>query len=98
MYDPRAIFNKEPAVIAEAIRAILFVLVLAGLLNLGEELLAGIALVVSLVLSLFVRQASTPTASPTLKTGTEVTVEGSDDTVIVQPTPPGPVGVEGGAE
>jgi hypothetical protein len=95
MYDPRAIFSKEPAVIAEAIRAILFVLVLAGLVNVGEELLAGIALVVSLILSLFVYQSSTPTAFPTLSAGTSVNVQGSEDKVVIQPSPPGPTGIEG---
>lgn len=95
MYSIRAVLEKEPAVIAEAIRAILFVAVLAGLVNLGEELLAGIALVVSLVLSLFVRATSTSTAAPTLATGTTVSVKDSEDKVLIQPTPPGPTGVEG---
>ena len=49
------------------------------------------------LLTLFVRQASTPTAAPTLPEGAEVTVQGTTDTVIVAPTPPGPIGIEGDA-
>lgn len=40
----------------------------------------------------------TPTARPTLARGTEVTVEGTDDKVEIQPTPPGPVGMPDAAE
>lgn len=95
MYDPRNIFNKEPVAIAGAIRSVLFVLVLMGLVALDEKQLAGIALALELVLGLFARQASTPTASPTLASGTEVSVAGSDDRVVIAPTPPGPTGIEG---
>ena len=35
-------------------------------------------------------------ANPTLAAGTSVKVEGSEDSVIVEKSPPGPTGVEGG--
>jgi hypothetical protein len=92
MYSIRNILTKEPAAIAEAVRAVMMVLVLANLWTPGDKLLAGIALAVSLVLTLFVRSRVTPTGAPTLEAGAEVAVKGSDDTVIVQPTPPGPEG------
>lgn len=96
MYSITAIFQKQPAVIAGAIRTVLYVLVLAGVLVFGEQLLAGIALAVEVVLTLFVVSTSTPTAAPTLKSGTEVKVQGTTDTVVIAPTPPGPTGIEGG--
>lgn len=97
MYSLKAILDKQPAVIAEGVRTILFVLVLTGVVNLTEELLAGIALAVSVVLSLFVWNASTSKTYPTLVEGTSVKVEGSEDAVIIAKSPPGPTGVEGGA-
>jgi hypothetical protein len=95
MYDFRALLDKEPAVLAEAVRAVLLILVVLGAIQMDEQQMAAILLGVSAILTLFVRQASTPTASPTLAAGAEVTVKGTTDTVIVQPTPPGPEGIEG---
>lgn len=59
-YDPRAIFEKEPAVIAGAIRTVLYGAVILGYVSLTVEQLAGIAIGLELVLGLFVRQTSTP--------------------------------------
>ena len=95
MYDPRNIFRQQPVAIAGALRSLLMVLVLVGLIALDEKQLAGIALAAELILGLFAWQSSTPTANPTLKTGTSVNVQGSEDKVIVQPSPPGPTGIEG---
>jgi hypothetical protein len=39
----------------------------------------------------------TPMAAPVLPAGSVVTVEGSEDQVEIQPTPPGPVAIEGGS-
>ena len=97
MYSIGALFTKEPAVIAGAIRVVLHTLVLASVLNWDAPLLAGISLAIEGFLTLFVRQSSTPISAPTLKANTEVTVEGTQDTVVIQPSPPGPIGVEGGA-
>jgi hypothetical protein len=83
MYDFKAILDKEPVAIAAAIRSVLFVLVLTGLLLIDEKLLAGVALAAEVVLGLFVRNASTSTASPTLKAGTEVSIEGTEDKTTV---------------
>lgn len=38
----------------------------------------------------------TPTAAPVLPSETEVRIEGSRDTVIVRPSPPGSTDIEGG--
>lgn len=95
-YSLRALFDKEPAAIAGAVQVILPVLVLLGLVSLDDKAMAGIVLVVSTLLALFVRSSSTSKTSPTLAAGTEVSVAGSPDKVIVESSPPGPVGVEGG--
>lgn len=97
MYDLKAILEKEPAVLAETIRAVILAAVAFGLIAVDEQQLATGMLALSALLTLFVRQASTPTAAPTLPQGAEVTVKGTTDTVIVQSTPPGPIGIEGDA-
>lgn len=61
-YDLGAIFEKEPAVIAGAVKSVLFVAVLFGL-SIGEQQLAGIALGLEVLLTLFVRQNSTSNAT-----------------------------------
>jgi hypothetical protein len=96
MYSLRAILEKEPAVIAEGLRAIFLALVAFGVISLGEQQLSVVLLAASAVLTLFVRQASTSKASPTLSAGTEVSVQGTEDKVVIAETPPGPTGVEGG--
>jgi hypothetical protein len=96
MYSIKAILDKEPAAIAEAVRTILPVLILLGVVHLEPEALAGIILALSAVLTLFVRNASTSKVYPNLPSGTEVAVAGTQDKVIVAPSPPGPVGIEGG--
>lgn len=95
MYSLKAILEKEPAVLAEAIRAVLLALVAFGAISIGEQQLAVAMLAVSALLTLFVRQNSTSSKTPTLAAGTEVKVQGTPDTVIVAPTPPGPIGVAG---
>lgn len=89
--------NKEPVAVSAAIVAVLNVLQLTGVVNLTGDTVSAINIALVAVLGLFARQASTPTSEPTLKQGTEVHVEGTSDTVIVQPSPPGPIGVEDGA-
>jgi hypothetical protein len=62
-YDPREIFNREPAVIAGAIRSVLYTAILLGVpyvKDLTIEQLAGIAIGLEVVLGLFVRSSSTP--------------------------------------
>lgn len=77
-YSFTAIFTKEPAAIAGAIRAILFAAVLFGL-AVDEKQLAGIALALELVLTLFVRQTSTSASHPVLPEGTPVTNPATGD-------------------
>jgi hypothetical protein len=62
MYSLLAILDKEPVVIAGAVRSLLFLAVLMGLIFLDEKQLAGIALAAELVLGLFVRSKVTPVA------------------------------------
>lgn len=83
MYSIRAIAEKEPAAIAEAIRAIFLVLVAFQVVSLGEQQLSIVLLAASAILTLFVRSVTTPTAAPTLSSGTTVKVEGSEATVEV---------------
>lgn len=94
-YSLRALFDKEPAAIAEAIRTILLLLVAFGVFSIGEQNLALVGIAVSVLLTLFTRGASTSKISPTLAAGTEVSVAGSSDKVIVETSPPGPTGIEG---
>lgn len=51
------ILDNEPVAIAAAVRAVLYSLVLLGVIVLDEAALAGIALAIELVLSLFLRNA-----------------------------------------
>ena len=83
MYSISAFLSKEPVAIAGALRSILYVLILAGILHMNAELLAAIALAAEIVLGLFARQASTPVAAPELPAGTEVKVEGTEDTTTI---------------
>lgn len=95
MYSLGALFQKQPAAIAGALRAVLYVLVLAKVITLDVEVMAAGALALEVVLSLFVFSQSTPIAAPTLPEGTEVAVKGSEDKVIIAATPPGPEGIDG---
>lgn len=83
MYSLSALLQKQPVAIAGALRSILYVLVLAGVLHMDADLLAGIALAAEVVLGLFAFSQVTPTSDPTLPKGTEVTVEGTEETSII---------------
>jgi hypothetical protein len=48
--------------------------------------------------ALFAMHRSTPIANPTLAAGTPVKVAGSEDSVIIETSPPGPTGIEGGGD
>lgn len=54
--------------------------------------------VILAAVSIWAASRSTPVSNPTLPTGSVVNVQGSEDKVEIQPTPPGPTGVEGGPE
>lgn len=82
-YSLTAIFTKEPAAIAGAIRAVLWLLVLLGVVDLVDDQLAALALALEVVLTLFVRQTSTSASHPVLPEGTPVTSPGTGD----QPPP-----------
>ena len=90
--------QKEPTAVAAAVVAVLNVLQLTGVVNLDGDAVSAINIALVAVLGLFVRQASTPTAAPTLAAGTEVSVKDTSDSVVIQPSPPGPKGIEGGAQ
>lgn len=95
MYDLKNLLQKEPVALAAAVIAILNVLQLTGVVSLEADAVSAINIALVAVLGLFARQASTPVASPTLPAGTEVSVKDTEDSVVIQPTPPGPIGVEG---
>lgn len=61
MYDIRNIWKKQPVAIAGAIKSLLHVGVLAGVISFGEPLLAGISLAIEVTLGLFVWNAVEPT-------------------------------------
>ena len=71
-YSLSNLFTKEPVVIAGAVRSILYVGILVGLVVLDDKQLAGIALALEVVLGLFARQTSTSSSQPTLTVGTSV--------------------------
>lgn len=48
---------------------------------------------IALGVAVWLNARTTSSTSPILEAQTEVRVQGTDDTVIVQPTPPGPVGI-----
>lgn len=58
-------------------------------------ILGALVTFLGVFLAFLANTATTPISDPILKAGTEVKVEGTSDTVIVQPTPPGPTGLEG---
>lgn len=70
------ILGREPAAIAAFVQAIIALGVGFGLRLSGEQV-ALIMTVVTLGLGLIVRQSVTPVASPTLKAGTQVKVQGT---------------------
>lgn len=57
------IINKEPAVVAGAVLAVLQALVLLRVITLDESQLAGINVALIAVLTLLVRQSVTPNAN-----------------------------------
>lgn len=73
-----SILGREPAVIAGAVRAIILLAVAFGLRWTPEQI-AALMLAVEAVLTLLVRQNSTPTANPQLREGTKVEVITPDD-------------------
>ena len=85
MYDFRNILTQEPVAIAGALKSVIWVLVLIGLLQdppFSAAVLAGIGLVSEVVLNLFVRRAVTPVAQPVLPTGTQVNQGTAEPTTI----------------
>ena len=67
-YDFRALFDKEPAVIAGTIKSVLWIAVLFGF-SIGEQQLAAVALGLEAILTLFVRGNSTSNATVAAMTG-----------------------------
>lgn len=75
--------QREPAVVAGAVLAVLQVLVLFNVIQVDEIQLAAVNTALVAVLSLFVRQSSTPIAAPELKAGTEVKVANTNETMVI---------------
>lgn len=55
--------GKEPTLWTEAVRAVLFMLILLNVINLDEKQTAGIGLAISAVLALVARQSVTSNVS-----------------------------------
>lgn len=93
--------NREPVAVSAAVIAVLNVLQLLGVVSLNGDTVSAINIALVAVLGLFARQHSTSTAAPRLEADTEVKVldHGSPtgDVVVIQPTPPGPIGLEDAA-
>lgn len=87
-YSLTNLFTKEPVVIAGAIRSVLYVAVLGGVLHLTVEQLAAVALAAEVVLGLFARQGSTSSSQPTLAVGTSVNAGSAVVASVVPPPPP----------
>lgn len=100
-YSIMAIFDKEPAFIAGAIRSLLMVAILVNVLVLDEKQLAGIAIALELVLTLFVRNKSTanvnvPAANTTTTTATVTTTAAGPAPADAEPDPDPEANVLGG--
>lgn len=93
---------------AEPLASALIGLVVAFGAQLTQEQIDALITVVRIVAQILVsagvvqfaanaqKAAVTPVANPTLPAGSVVNVQDSPDTVEIQPSPPGPVGIEGG--
>ena len=91
------ILGREPVAIAGVV-AIAINLAISFGLNWSAEQVSLVNAFVVGVLFLIARQNSTPVHDPLVEQGTEVHMRGTDDTVVVRPTPPGPVvGEDAGA-
>lgn len=95
--------NQQPVAVGAAIAGVVSTAVaLAAVLwpdRLSPELQAAIIAFANatIVAAAAVWAASrvTPVANPTLPAGTSVSVQGTEDKVVIAPTPPGPTGIEG---
>lgn len=94
----------QPATIPVAIAAVLSTGValigyVAGLDDTLKVLILAFGnSVIGLGTIIFLNARTTSSTAPVVQRGTEVAIEGSTDTVVVQPSPPGPVGIEDGAD
>lgn len=106
--SPGAIFGRQPAfwigLIVTIILGVIRTLAGEGLIseaaqgsitNAVEAAKELLLLLAPLLTGMLIKPTVTPTNAPVLKEGTSVTVQGSEDTVIVAKTPPGPIGVDG---
>lgn len=83
-----------------------FALLVIGLVSPAPEGIADEATVILPALGVLIggyiaflaNTQTTPISDPVLAAGTTVKVQGTEDTVLVQPTPPGPVGFEGASD
>lgn len=90
--------TSEPVAIAQAIKELISAgvkaLVIFGLVAWSGEQTAAVMLIVDSALAmlvvLFTRRSVTPIATPTLKPGTEVTIQGSAETIVVPQPAVGP--------
>jgi hypothetical protein len=93
MYNLKNILDKEPVAIAGALRSLLYIAVLGGLLHMDAGLLAAIALGAEITLGLFVRNASTPNATSeqnvaeAFQAGAEAGSTAKEQDISLEPSP-----------
>jgi hypothetical protein len=96
--------NREPVTVAGAAIVVVTTGIDVAALILGldaglKTALSGFGTAVVVFIALaWARSRSTPVSDPILPSGTMVSVQGTEDAVIIAPNPPGPVAVEGGAD
>lgn len=54
--------------------------------------------VIALGVAIWLNKRTTSSTAPVVESGTVASIIGTEDKVVVQPTPPGPIGVEAGGE
>jgi hypothetical protein len=85
--------RREPVLIVTAL--IVGLTAAQDALSGGADLSTILFAVIQAVLGWAARSFVTPTSAPVLAADTVGAVKGSADTVVIQPSPPGPTGVEG---
>lgn len=94
--------NHQPVAVGAAIAGVVSTAVaLAAVLwpeRLSPELQASIIAFANAVIvaaaAVWAASRVTPVSNPTLPSGTSVRVQGTEDKVLIAPTPPGPVGID----
>lgn len=66
--------------------------------TLVATLIGSVAAFLGVFIAFLANTRTTPISDPILEAGTTVRVLNSEDSVVIQPSPPGPTGIEGGPD